>query len=71
MVCDMPNKQITDTTDDLVLPRVAAKMLHVETRTLQRMAERGEVKAIRLPSGHRRYELSSIKAILATAEASS
>lgn len=60
----MPNKQLTDTeADDYIFPRVASKMLHVDPRTLQRMAERGEIVAIKLPSGHRRYLRESIEAI--------
>lgn len=43
------------------MPGEAASMLHVTTRTLQRMAIRGEVEAIKLPSGHRRYVLSEIR----------
>lgn len=64
MVEGMTDKQITDEPAvEYIFPRVASKMLHVDPRTLQRMAERGEVEAIKLPSGHRRYLLSSIEAI--------
>lgn len=59
----MTNKELRDKEETYVFPRVAAKMLHVDPRTLQRMAERGEVEAIKLPSGHRRYLLESIEAI--------
>ena len=59
----MTNKERLDKEETHVFPRVAAKMLHVDPRTLQRMAERGEVEAIKLPSGHRRYLLESIEAI--------
>ena len=45
------------------MPGVAARLLHVDPRTLQRMAERGEIEAVKLPSGHRRYSLESINAI--------
>lgn len=49
--------------DELITPGEAAERLYVTTRTLQRMAERGEIEAIKLPSGHRRYLLESIEAI--------
>lgn len=60
----MTNKQVSDTgAEEYIFPRIASKMLHVDPRTLQRMAERGEVEAIKLPSGHRRYLRESIEAI--------
>ena len=62
-VGDMTNKEQVDETGTYIFPSVAAKMLHVDPRTLQRMAERGEVEAIKLPSGHRRYLRASIEAI--------
>lgn len=70
MFSDMPINQISDRNDEFVFPRVAAKMLHVDPRTLQRMAERGEIRAIKLPSGHRRYERASIEAILENSQVS-
>lgn len=60
----MPNKQIdAGEADRLVLPGEAARQLHVTTRTLQRMAKRGEIRAVTLPSGHRRYSQSAIDMI--------
>ena len=46
-------------------PGEAARILRVHERTLTRMADRGQVKSITLPSGHRRYEASGILAIAA------
>ena len=57
------NKKLPDTETSHVMPGVAARLLHVDPRTLQRMAERGEIEAVKLPSGHRRYSLESINAI--------
>lgn len=59
----MTNKEQGDKEETYIFPRVASQMLHVDPRTLQRMAERGEIKAIKLPSGHRRYLRESIEAI--------
>lgn len=43
-----------------VPPRVAAERLFVSVKTLGRMADRGEIAFIKLPSGHRRYDMQSI-----------
>lgn len=50
-------------SEALLTPGEAARKLHVATRTLQRMALRGDVAAVTLPSGHRRYVLADIEAI--------
>ena len=47
----------------LLTPREAAEQLHVHPRTLQRMAERGDIAAVKLPSGHRRYRAVEIARI--------
>lgn len=57
------DKELLDTEETLLLPGEAARRIHVTTKTLQRMALRGEVSAVILPSGHRRYRLSEIDAI--------
>lgn len=48
---------------EFLTPGEASKRLYVTQRTLQRMADRGEIRAIKLPSGHRRYLRESIEAI--------
>lgn len=48
------------------MPGEAARLLHVTTKTLQRMADRHEIAAIVLPSGHRRYRLREIEAVRAS-----
>lgn len=58
-------KRIDHTEPEVLLaPREAAAALHVHSRTLQRMAERGELSPVFLPSGHRRYRKSDIDAIV-------
>lgn len=42
----------------------AAKKLGVTTQTLREMEKRGEIKAIRLPSGRRRYRTDDISKIM-------
>lgn len=59
------DKQLSDGEVTFLPPGQAADLLHVTTKTLQRMAIRGEVKAITLPSGHRRYDRKSVEAIIA------
>ncbi|UGS27617.1 hypothetical protein K8F61_05355 [Microbacterium resistens] len=39
---------------------MAAERLYVSVKTLGRMADRGEIAFIKLPSGHRRYDMASI-----------
>lgn len=63
MVLGMTNKPEQDRPDKLS-PSQAAQMLHVSTRTLTRMADSGKVAVIKLPSGHRRYMLEDIEAML-------
>ena len=48
------------------MPGSAARKLHVTTKTLQRMAARGDIAAIILPSGHRRYRASDVEALATT-----
>lgn len=49
--------------EPLLAPGEAAKLLHVHPRTLQRMVDRGELEAVVLPSGHRRYQRAEVEAI--------
>jgi hypothetical protein len=56
----MTNKELPDTEETLLMPHEAARMLHVTTKTLQRMAIHEKIAAIVLPSGHRRYRLDEI-----------
>lgn len=60
---------MTETTNHdeaapLMRPAEVAQLLHVHPRTLQRMAERGDITAIVLPSGHRRYRRDEIDRIM-------
>ena len=57
------DKELLDNEGTLLTPGEAARKLHVTTKTLQRMALRGEVVAVVLPSGHRRYRQAEIDAI--------
>lgn len=59
----MTNTQVSNEASDAMLPSEAAGAIHVTTKTLQRMADRGEIRAIRLPSGHRRYNRDDIERI--------
>lgn len=62
-VSGMANWNEPNETDDLLMPSEAARMLYVTTKTLVRMAERGDIEVIKLPSGHRRYIRSQVEAI--------
>lgn len=59
----MTDKELVHEQVSLITPGEAARLLHVTTKTLQRMSIRGEVAAFVLPSGHRRYRLADIEAI--------
>lgn len=50
---------------ELIHPGEAAAMLKVAVRSLARMAERGDIESITLPSGHRRYHREEIAALAA------
>lgn len=47
----------------LIAPTVVAQLLGVTTRTIDRMAKRGDLNAVTLPSGHRRYLRSEVEAL--------
>lgn len=59
------DKELLNVRETLCTPAEASQALRVTTKTLLRMAERGEIDSIILPSGHRRYVESSLEAILA------
>ncbi|TDW64772.1 helix-turn-helix protein [Curtobacterium sp. PhB25] len=65
----MPNKTEPAELPDL-MPGEAAQLLHVSTKTLTRMADRGVVAAVTLPSGHRRYFRSSIDSLASSGRTS-
>lgn len=50
--------------DELILPGEAAKLLGVDPKTLTRWANAGKLRSIRTLGGHRRFYLSTIKAVL-------
>lgn len=60
MVLHMTDKQRLDDEAKLK-PAEAAEALRVDTRTLTRMANRGELSIIKLPSGHHRYLRAEIE----------
>lgn len=66
-VHDMTNSPLADGQTEWVSPGVAAAVLGVSTRTVSRLADRGEVRALRVPGGHRRYDIDSLEALLARA----
>lgn len=59
---------MTDRTEqaesEYLRPGDAARRLSLHPRTLTRMAERGQIRSITLPSGHRRYASEDIDALL-------
>jgi excisionase family DNA binding protein len=60
----MTKKPETDAGAKFLPPSEAAGRLHVSTRTLTRMADRGDLHVVKLPSGHRRYLVSEVEALL-------
>ncbi|MGP6171962.1 helix-turn-helix domain-containing protein [Microbacterium sp. A204] len=59
------NKQLDDEVATWLTPGVAAAALGVDIRTVSRLADRGEIRAIRPTGGHRRYAEQDIAAIIA------
>lgn len=45
-------------------PGEAARALSLHTRTLTRMAEKGQIQSITLPSGHRRYLAADVSKLI-------
>ncbi|MCU1441084.1 MAG: hypothetical protein JWP85_2081 [Rhodoglobus sp.] len=43
-----------------VSPAEASRLAFVSTKTLARMADSGDIRSIRLPSGHRRYHRGDV-----------
>ncbi|WP_217584275.1 helix-turn-helix domain-containing protein [Microbacterium sp. GbtcB4] len=56
---------VRPTHDEWVTPGVAAEALGVSLSTLARLADRGDIRAIRPTGSHRRYAAADIEAILA------
>lgn len=53
--------------DEWVSPADAAAILGVSPRTVSRLADAGDVRAIRPTGKHRRYSVASLEALLARA----
>lgn len=58
----MPKSQLPDS--EWITPAEAAAALGVTTKTVSRLADRGEVRAIRPGGTQRRYAVADIEAIL-------
>ena len=57
--------------DDVMLrPGEVSRLLGVDPKTLTRWADSGKLPAVVLPSGHRRYRLGAIRAVLHGQQAS-
>lgn len=52
---------MTEAKPELLSMADAAAMLGVSATTLRRWADEGQIKAIKFPSGHRRFELIEIQ----------
>lgn len=62
----MPKSQLPDSEPIIwITPAEAATALGVTTKTVSRLADRGEVRAIRPGGTQRRYASADIEAILA------
>ena len=55
---------------ELLSPGSAAALLGVSIDTLAKWADGGQLAAIRLPSGHRRYRRADIERLLSDAQES-
>lgn len=49
-----------------VSPKVAARMLNVDKRTLRRWEKQGLLVVTRTPQGHRRYRVDHLEQAMAT-----
>ena len=57
--------QTTQDSEAYIAPGDAARIAFVTTKTLGRMAERGDIRSFTLPSGHRRYSREDVEALAA------
>lgn len=62
MVLGMSSPEVTEKSG-LLTPREVMRRLNVSQKTLWRWAETGQLAAVRLPGGHRRYRPEDIEAI--------
>ena len=60
----MSEKPEVEEQEELLPPREVARRLRVVPKTVSRWADQGKLTPIFLPSGHRRYRASEVKAIL-------
>jgi putative resolvase len=67
----MPIQHSDAATEEWIAPGEASDLLGVSPKTLTRMADVGEVRSRRLPSGHRRYLRSSVEALAEAGERAS
>lgn len=44
-------------------PAEVRAVLRIDTKTLMRMADRGDIAVVKLPSGHRRYPRAAVLAM--------
>lgn len=61
MVLAMTNRTDHSEEEIFLTPGEAAKNAFVTTKTLSRLADSGALRAIKLPSGHRRYSATDIQ----------
>lgn len=50
--------------DELIMPGEVSRLLGVDKRTVSRWANQGLLKAVILPSGHRRFRRSDVDRVL-------
>lgn len=50
--------------EEMLTPKEAANVLRVDARTLWLWAKKGQIRSIKLPSGHSRYPVSAVRAVV-------
>ncbi|WP_184718950.1 BldC family transcriptional regulator [Streptosporangium saharense] len=51
-------------TERLLTPGEVARLFGVDPKTVNRWALRGQIASVRTPSGHRRYRVGDVRALL-------
>jgi len=65
---EMSRRSTNNLLQSFVSPKKASEILGVTTQTLRNWAKAGKISFVRLPSGHRHYNVEALVAVMAPSE---